>query len=87
MPGVGVENIDLTLERNLLTLRGRVEDTEDQGASHTYREYEVGDYVRSFKLSGEVDRDGINAVSKHGVLTLTLPKVGSKLQQIEVTSG
>ena len=87
MPGVDVSGIDLALERNLLTLRGRVERDEAVADAIQYAEYEVGDYVRSFKLSGEVDRDNIGAESKNGILTLTLPKVGMQRKRIEIATG
>ena len=87
LPGVDASGIDLTLERDLLTLRGRVEES-DQGADGlAYSEYEIGDYVRSFKLSGEVDRENIGAESKNGILTLTLPKVGMQRKRIEIATG
>jgi HSP20 family molecular chaperone IbpA len=87
MPGVGADGIDLTLERNLLTLRGRVAPDEPADSSYAWREYEVGDFVRSFKLSSEVDRDNIKATAKNGVLTLSMKKLGPQRQQIEVNEG
>lgn len=87
MPGVAISGIDLTLERNELTLRGRVERDDAFVQSLAYSEYEVGDFVRSFKLSGEVDRESISASAKNGILTLTLPKVGMKRKEIAVTVG
>ena len=86
MPGVSTAGIDLTLERNLLTLRGRVERRQPEPDQLAYTEYEVGDYVRSFKLTGEVDRDLIEASAKNGVLTLTLPKVGAVARRIEIST-
>ena len=86
LPGVSVENIDLAVERNLLTLRGRVDREESEREALAYCEYEVGDFVRSFSLSGEVDRDRIEARSKDGVLTLTIPKVGTSRRQIAVNA-
>lgn len=87
MPGVAVSGIDLTLERNELTLRGRVEGDGSGQESPSWSEYEVGDFVRSFKLSGEVDRKSISASAKNGVLTLTLPKLGVERKEIAVTVG
>jgi HSP20 family molecular chaperone IbpA len=40
----------------------------------SYQEYAVGNYERSFIISEEIDRDGIVATVKDGVLDLTLPK-------------
>ena len=87
LPGVAANAIDLALERDKLTLRGRVQQDPSDAEGLAYREYEIGDFVRSFKLSGEVDRDRIEAKAKDGVLTLTIPKVGASRKQIAVTVG
>lgn len=84
MPGVDPSKVDVTLEGSVLTIRGGVEEQEPEGMSLGYREYLVGDFARSFSLSDEVDRDGIEANLSNGVLTLTLPKVGPRRKRIEV---
>jgi HSP20 family molecular chaperone IbpA len=73
MPGVDENSIDITLEKNVLTIRGFVEEPL-QGYGLAYGEYGVGDYERTFALSDEVDRNKIEASMKDGVLRLTLPK-------------
>lgn len=74
MPGVKQEGIDITLEQNILTIYGRVERPSFEGYTLTYSEYGVGDFRRVFALSNEIDRDGIQAAIKNGVLKLILPK-------------
>ncbi|HEY3320058.1 MAG TPA: Hsp20/alpha crystallin family protein [Planctomycetota bacterium] len=74
MPGVDEKTVDITLEKNVLTISGRVEVEEPKNHNLVYAEYEVGDYQRVFTLSDEIDRDGITAVVKNGVLRLVLPK-------------
>lgn len=74
MPGVKQESIDITLEQNILTIYGRVERPTFDGYTLTYSEYGVGDFRRVFALSNEIDRDGIQAAIKNGVLKLILPK-------------
>ena len=75
MPGVAEENIDITLEKDVLTINGYVSNVEDpQGYELAHGEYGIGDYQRSFTLPDEVDRDNIEASLSHGVLRLTLPK-------------
>ena len=76
MPGVDDSTVDITLEKNILTIDGRVEPDRHEGFVRRYGEYEVGDYHRAFTLSDEVGRDGIEARVKGGVLRLTLPKAG-----------
>ncbi len=85
MPGVADEGVEITIEKNLLTIRGDVETSLPEGYELNYREYRVGDYERSFSLSDEIDRDQIEATMKNGVLRLTLPKnEEAKARKIEV---
>lgn len=88
MPGVSQEQVDVTLEKNVLTIVGYVEATERDGYSLSYSEYSEGDYERTFSLSDEVDRNRIEATMKDGVLKLTLPKAEEvKTRKIAVRSA
>ncbi len=80
VPGVDDKSLEITVEKNILTINGRVEPMECKDHELTYREYDVGNYRRSFALSGEIDRDKIEGTVKDGVLRLTLPKT----EQIKV---
>ncbi|MDA8106018.1 MAG: Hsp20/alpha crystallin family protein [Nitrospiraceae bacterium] len=86
MPGVDEKSLDVTLERNVLTLYGRVEPAIPEGHRLIASEYGIGDYQRVFALSDEIDRDRIRAIVKNGVLRLVLPKAESaKTRKIAVT--
>lgn len=74
MPGVDEKTVDIELEKNILTITGRVENGRIQEGTLMYSEYEIGDYERAFTLSDEIDRDKIVATVKNGVLRLELPK-------------
>jgi len=88
MPGVDERSIDITLEKNVLTLLGRVEPETHEGYRAGYVDYDAGDYERAFTLSDEIDRDRIDAAVKNGVLRLTLPKAEPvKLRKINVKSA
>jgi HSP20 family protein len=88
MPGVDEKSIDITLEKSVLTLLGRVEPDTYEGYRAAYVEYDAGDYERAFTLSDEIDRDRIDASVKNGVLRLTLPKAAPvKLRKINVKSA
>lgn len=88
LPGVNEDRTDLTLEKNVLTIQGRAEVPDYQGFELAYGEYGVGDFERSFKLSDEIDRDGIEASVKQGVLTVHLPKIKrAEKQKIAVSAG
>ncbi len=74
MPGVKQDGVDITLEQNILTIYGHVDQPEFPGYSLSYAEYGTGSYRRVFALSNEIDREGIQASVKNGVLKLILPK-------------
>lgn len=88
MPGVASDNVDITLERNLLTIRGRAAAAAHKGYRQVYAEYGEGDYERAFTLSEEVDRDRIKASHKNGLLVLELPKSAmARTKRIEVKAS
>jgi HSP20 family protein len=75
MPGVAEQDIDITLEKDILTINGYVSNADGpEGYELAHGEYGVGDYQRSFTLPDEVDRDNIEASLSLGVLRVTLPK-------------
>ena len=74
MPGVDEKSIDITLDKNILTINGYVEPEVPEKCCLAYAEYNIGDYERTFTLSDEIDRNSISATVKNGVLRLTLPK-------------
>ena len=74
MPGVPSESVDVDLEGDALTVEGRVKPDEYEGLKPLYVEYGVGGYYRTFALGEMIDRDGIKAQMKNGVLVLRLPK-------------
>jgi len=88
MPGVEDSTVEVTLEKNVLTIRGRTPPQVLNGYSLMYAEYEVGDYERSFTISDEIEREKIDASVKNGVLRLTLPKATlAKPRKIEVKAS
>jgi HSP20 family molecular chaperone IbpA len=88
LPGVDDKTLDITLEKNIITIRGRVEHEIPAGYRLVYGEYEVGDYERAFTLSDEVDKEKIQATIKNGVLKLVLPKAAAvKARKITITAA
>ena len=87
IPGANEETVDITLEKNILSITAYVDAAIPSGFGIAYAEYEEGDYQRSFRLSDEIDRDKIEAVVNEGVLRLRLPKTqGAKTKKIAVKS-
>jgi len=88
VPGVDEKSVDLTLEKNILTINAYVDPEEMIDYALSFAEYEIGDYQRSFKLSDEIDREKIDATIKDGVLRLYLPKAAAaRTRKIGVKAG
>lgn len=88
MPGVDGDAIDITLEKNILTIVGNTNLENPEGYSLVFAEYEVGDYERSFRLTDQINRDDIEAVHRDGVLRLVLPKAEeARVRKIKIQAG
>ncbi|MBI5055609.1 MAG: Hsp20/alpha crystallin family protein [Nitrospirae bacterium] len=87
MPGVDEKSVEITVEKNFLTVHGMIDPTVHDTLEMSVNEYGVGDYQRVFTFNDEVDRDNIKATLKNGVLKLVLPKSErAKARKIEVIS-
>lgn len=72
MPGSKKENIQLKLEKDILTIKA--ENRNEKEEKYQFREFGCN-YHRSFTLPEDVNADKIAASYSDGVLKLTLPKV------------
>lgn len=81
VPGASDEDIELSLEQDVLSLHAKVTEPQFEGFESRWRGYGVGDWKRSFRLTEAVDRDGIDASVKDGVLRVTLPKAKEMLKK------
>ncbi len=85
MPGVSKADIDVSVDKGLLTIEGRIDFKKYEGLQPVYSEYNIGPYRRSFRISGQVDQSKINAEMRDGVITLVLPKAEeAKPRRIQV---
>jgi HSP20 family molecular chaperone IbpA len=74
MPGVDQKGLEVTVEDHVLRVRGTTAEPETAGTRPVHREFEPGDYERSFRLTPDLDEGRIAASLKNGVLRLVLPK-------------
>ncbi len=74
MPGADPDSLDITLEKQLLTVAARVASSAPQGYTLVHAEYQDANYQRAFTVPDQIDSERIDATFKDGVLRLTLPK-------------
>lgn len=88
LPGVDRSNIDISFEKNVLTISG-TKSTEIRGTDEELRVYAAervsGSFSRSLRMPEYIDGDSIAAEFKDGLLTVTVPKAAvAQARKIEV---
>jgi len=79
--GVKSEDIDISINNDMLTIRGKREEEEKiEEDNYLYRECYWGSFSRSIILPVEVQAEKIEAVLENGVLTIALPKAKTSKQ-------
>lgn len=86
LPGVKPEDVKLSVENGVLTIRGEKRATHEEKTDRVHRyERQYGSFERTFALPSTVDVDRVEARYDHGVLTVDLPKAEkAKPKQIEI---
>ena len=75
IPGVNPDNIDISMEKGVLTIKGeRSSESVEEGENYRRVERQNGQFYRRFTLPDSADADKIEAKSEHGVLRITIPK-------------
>jgi len=87
LPGMSREDFELTVENNVITLRGeRHFEKKDEADNYHRVERAYGAFTRSFTLPQTVSGEGATAEYQHGVLRVTLPKrEEAKARRIEIS--
>jgi HSP20 family protein len=75
IPGVKLEDINITISGDTLTLRGEMKDDQEyKDANYHIREMRQGNFSRTMTLPVKVDSDKAKAEFENGILCLTMPK-------------
>lgn len=79
--GVRPEDLDISITRDMVTIKGkREEEKTAHDDDYFMRELYWGSFSRTITLPEEVDVDDSEAIEKHGLLILKLPKLDKKRQ-------
>ncbi len=79
--GVRPEDLDISITRDMVTIKGKREEEKiAKDEDYFVRELYWGSFSRSITLPEEIDVDESEAIEKHGLLILKLPKLDKKRQ-------
>lgn len=86
IPGVKPSDIDVTMERGILSIRGERSDVKEEEREGYKRVERVrGSFYRRFSLPDTADEERIEAHGKDGVLQIVIPKrEASKARKIRI---
>jgi HSP20 family protein len=89
LPGVKPEDVKLSLENNLLSIRGEKKQEAEERSERVHRyERSYGSFERAFVLPSTVDGDKISAEYQNGILTILVPKAErARPREIPVRAG
>ncbi len=88
LPGVDPDSVDITTERNVLTVRAERRAEYAEGENVLVAERPQGDFTRQLQLGETVDVENVQASYSDGVLRLTIPIArAAQPRKIEVQTG
>ena len=75
LPGVSIDDVEITFQDGLLTIQGERHDAHDSSEEKVHRvERRFGPFLRSITLPSHIEADAIEASAKDGVLQILMPK-------------
>ncbi len=89
LPGVSIDDIDLTLHDGIITLKGEKRSSrQESGDSYFFSERRYGAFARNYQLPKDVDPESIRAEMKEGVLNIRIArtKPSEARQEIAITT-
>ena len=87
--GINPENVDISIENNILCLKGESEKKSEVDDKNYYRkEIRRGSFYRSISLPTKVDGESAKAINEDGILRITIPKAPEvKPKTIKIETG
>ena len=73
-PGLSREDLTIKVEKDLLTIGASIENGTAEGIKTRRREFNYGNFKRTFQLPEIVDATGITASYENGILVVSIPK-------------
>jgi HSP20 family protein len=88
LPGTLLEDIEISVEDDTLTLRGQRKPDYEEGATYHRRERRHGSFLRTFRLPFRVDAAKVDATFSKGVLSIVLPRAEEDMpKRITIRAG
>lgn len=88
LPGVDSDNVDLTVEGNVLTVTADSPGDDEEGVTWLLRERPSGSHRREVRLGEHLDAGAVEANFANGVLTVTIPmREEAKPHKVAISSG
>ena len=87
VPGVEPKDLEIQVEKNVLTIRGEIKQFNESNDVKVYRrEVSYGAFARSVRLPDNLDIDNVDAEFKNGLVTISLPRIPEeKPKSIKIT--
>lgn len=82
LPGMDENDIDVSLTKDTLTIKGeKKEEKEDKGKDYYRMERSYGSFARTIPLPVEVNTDKVEATFKKGILSVMIPKTATAIEK------
>ena len=88
VPGLKPDNFEITMQQNVLSIRGHTQTEQEQGIRYHVQEQHFGDFNRAIQFPTAVDANKIQASLADGIMTIRVPKAeAAKPKRITVKAS
>lgn len=75
VPGLKPDNFEITMQQNVLLIRGHIQTEQQEGVRYHVLEQHFGEFARTIQFPTPIDTDKIQASLADGILTIRAPKI------------